>query len=102
MIKIMHGNVLDKLKILENESINCVVTSPPYWRLRDYNHSDQFGLEETPEQFIENFVMFLMKYIECLEKMELYLLILEIVILEVIPFLQRGEEVFIKMKRMKF
>lgn len=53
MIKIMHGNVLDKLKILENESINCVVTSPPYWRLRDYNHSDQFGLEETPEQFIE-------------------------------------------------
>ena len=36
MIKIMHGNVLDKLKILENESVNCVVTSPPYWRLRDY------------------------------------------------------------------
>ena len=53
MIKIMHGNVLDKLKILENESVNCVVTSPPYWRLRDYGSDQQIGLEETPEEFIE-------------------------------------------------
>ena len=45
MIKIMHGNVLDKLKILENESVNCVVTSPPYWRLRDYGSDQQIGLE---------------------------------------------------------
>ncbi len=54
MIKIMHGNVLDKLKILENESVNCVVTSPPYWRLRDYGSDQQIGLEETPEEFIAN------------------------------------------------
>lgn len=53
MIKIMHGNVLDKLRILENESVNCVVTSPPYWRLRDYGSDQQIGLEETPEEFIE-------------------------------------------------
>lgn len=53
-IKLMHGNTAELLKTFENESINCVVTSPPYWRLRDYGHTEQIGLEETPEQFINN------------------------------------------------
>jgi len=34
--KIIHGNTLDVLKELPSESVNCVVTSPPYWGLRDY------------------------------------------------------------------
>jgi DNA modification methylase len=31
-----------------------VMTSPPYWNLRDYDHDDQLGLEETPEEYVEN------------------------------------------------
>ena len=34
--KIIQGNALNILKTLPAESINCVVTSPPYWGLRDY------------------------------------------------------------------
>lgn len=36
MNKIIQGNALEVLKTLESESVNCVVTSPPYWSLRDY------------------------------------------------------------------
>lgn len=53
-MKIMHGDVRVKLKELENSSVDCIVTSPPYWRLRDYGHNEQMGLEETPEEFIKN------------------------------------------------
>ena len=45
MIKIMHGNSLEVLKTLEDESIDCVVTSPPYWQIRDYGVSGQIGIE---------------------------------------------------------
>jgi site-specific DNA-methyltransferase (cytosine-N4-specific) len=38
------------------DSIDCVVTSPPYWGLRDYGHADQLGLERTPEQYVANMV----------------------------------------------
>ena len=41
---------------LENESVHCVVTSPPYWGLRDYGTNGQLGLEPTPEQYVENIV----------------------------------------------
>ena len=41
---------------LADESVHCVVTSPPYWGLRDYGIGDQLGLEPTPEQFVENMV----------------------------------------------
>jgi len=36
MIKLIHGDCLNVLKKIESESINCVITSPPYWNLRDY------------------------------------------------------------------
>ncbi len=54
MIKIMHGDANEKIKLLNDKSINCVVTSPPYFRLRDYGHEKQLGIEETPEEFISN------------------------------------------------
>jgi len=53
---ILHGDVLDKLQELEPESIQCVVTSPPYWGLRDYGTDGQLGLEETPEEYVEKMV----------------------------------------------
>ena len=56
MNNILQGNVNDKLKEIESDSIQCVVTSPPYWGLRDYGTDDQLGLEETPEEYVENMV----------------------------------------------
>jgi len=53
---ILNGNVNDKLKEIKSDSIQCVVTSPPYWGLRDYGEGKQLGLEETPEEFVENLV----------------------------------------------
>jgi len=53
---ILQGSVFDRLKDIEDESIQCVVTSPPYWGLRDYGEDEQLGLEETPEEFVDNLV----------------------------------------------
>ena len=49
MNEIIKGNCLTKLQKLEDQSVNCCVTSPPYWGLRDYGHKDQLGLERTPD-----------------------------------------------------
>lgn len=50
--KIYNENCLTGLKKLPDNSIDCCVTSPPYFGLRDYGNTEQIGLEETPEQFI--------------------------------------------------
>ena len=51
--KIIVGHSKDALKYLANGSIQTVVTSPPYWGLRDYGDENQIGLETTPQEFIE-------------------------------------------------
>jgi len=56
MITILHGNCLDKLKELPEQSINTCITSPPYWGLRNYQEEEQFGMENTPAEFVENLV----------------------------------------------
>ena len=53
---VMIGDCLEKLKELPDESVNTCVTSPPYWNLRDYGVSNQLGLEDTPEEFVDNLV----------------------------------------------
>jgi site-specific DNA-methyltransferase (adenine-specific) len=50
---IVRGDALKVLKRLPSESIDCVVTSPPYWSLRDYGVTGQLGLEESPDMYIE-------------------------------------------------
>ena len=55
-VTLYKGNSLDVLKTLPDESINCVVTSPPYYNLRDYGHKDQLGLEATLHEYIVNLV----------------------------------------------
>jgi len=55
-IKIEQGNCLEVLKEMPEQSVNTCVTSPPYWGLRDYGESDQLGLEDTPEEYVENMV----------------------------------------------
>lgn len=54
--KVLQGDCIESLKTLDDESVNCCVTSPPYWGLRDYGESDQLGLEETPEEYVTNMV----------------------------------------------
>jgi len=55
-IEILQGDCIESLKKLEDQSINTCITSPPYWNLRDYYESGQLGLEDTPEEFVENLV----------------------------------------------
>jgi len=54
--QIIQGDVLDCLKNIPDQSVQCVVTSPPYWGLRDYNVSGQLGLESSPDEFVDNLV----------------------------------------------
>lgn len=51
-----NGGVLEVLASLPAESVHCVVTSPPYWGLRDYGVDGQIGLEPTPEAYVARMV----------------------------------------------
>ena len=48
-----NGDALSVLKILPDRSIDCVITSPPYWALRDYGVEGQLGLEPTFQEYLE-------------------------------------------------
>lgn len=56
MNKIVQGDALQVLKTLLDEIVDCVITSPPYWGLRDYGVEKQLGLEKTPEEYVANLV----------------------------------------------
>jgi DNA modification methylase len=56
LISLYHGEVREVLRQLPEESVHCVVTSPPYWSLRDYGVEGQLGLEATPEEYLANMV----------------------------------------------
>jgi DNA modification methylase len=49
---IICGSAHDALAQIKSESVNCCVTSPPYWGLRDYGVEGQLGLEKTPEEYV--------------------------------------------------
>ncbi len=53
---VLLGDCIEQLATVEAESVQCCVTSPPYWGLRDYGHAGQIGLEATPALFIERMV----------------------------------------------
>lgn len=50
--KIYLGDSLKVLKTFPSESIDCVITSPPYWGLRDYGNDNQLGLEKNFQEYI--------------------------------------------------
>lgn len=50
---IINREALYALRELPSESVNCCVTSPPYYGLRDYGLDMQIGREDTPEQYID-------------------------------------------------
>lgn len=50
------GDALECLRQLPDESVNCCITSPPYWGLRDYGVPGQIGLEATPDEYVARMV----------------------------------------------
>lgn len=51
------GHATEIARDLPDASVDCIVTSPPYWGLRDYGHPDQLGSEPTVDEFIGNLVV---------------------------------------------
>lgn len=51
-VTLHHGQALDVLRTLPDGSVNCCVTSPPYFGLRDYGVDGQLGLEKTPAEYV--------------------------------------------------
>lgn len=52
-VRIIVGDALEQLRILPDESVHCVISSPPYWGAqRDYGNAGQLGMEKTPEGFV--------------------------------------------------
>lgn len=55
--KIYNEDALSLLKRMDDNSIDCVVTSPPYYALRKYTDNDlEIGREQTPSEYIDNLV----------------------------------------------
>jgi DNA modification methylase len=54
--QILHGDVRERLEDLKPGSVQCVVTSPPYWGLRDYGVDGQVGREPSLDAFIDAMV----------------------------------------------
>ncbi|MDY0210213.1 MAG: site-specific DNA-methyltransferase [Acholeplasma sp.] len=56
MNELLHIDALSGLKSLEDESVDCIITSPPYYQLRDYGSDLQIGLENSFQEYIDNLV----------------------------------------------
>ena len=54
--RIHQGDALSVLPTLDAGSVQCCVTSPPYWGLRDYGIDGQLGLEPTPDAYVASMV----------------------------------------------
>lgn len=55
-VRLYLGDVVSVLRKLPSKSVQCVITSPPYWGLRDYGHGGQIGSEKTPQEFVAKMV----------------------------------------------
>ena len=53
-VEILVGDSRDLLSQMPAQSVQCCVTSPPYWGLRDYEHSEQIGAEPSPDDYVKN------------------------------------------------
>jgi site-specific DNA-methyltransferase (cytosine-N4-specific) len=52
-ITLHHGDAIDVLAGMPDRTVDCCVTSPPYFGLRDYGHDGQYGLESSPAEYVE-------------------------------------------------
>jgi len=55
-VEIIHGDCRAALEFMPSTSVNCIVTSPPYFGLRDYGVDGQIGLEATPDAYVAEMV----------------------------------------------
>lgn len=55
-LSVLVGDCIEQMRALPDASVNCCVTSPPYFRLRDYGVAGQIGLEDTPDAFVARLV----------------------------------------------
>ena len=53
---IIQGDALEEMRKLPDESVDCCITSPPYYGLRDYGVPGQIGLEASPEEYVGKLV----------------------------------------------
>ena len=51
--QIITGDCIEQLRELPDESVQCCITSPPYWNLRDYGVENQIGLEENIQDYLD-------------------------------------------------
>lgn len=55
-VSLLLGDASEQLRALPAKSVACVVSSPPYYSLRDYGHDGQIGLEDTPDEYVARLV----------------------------------------------
>lgn len=55
-VRILQGDCIDVMKTLPPDSVDCIVTSPPYWGLRDYGVDGQIGLEQSLGEHLDKMV----------------------------------------------
>jgi len=55
--RIINGSAEEELKKIPDNLVNCIITSPPYWGLRDYEADGQIGLEESLDEYIERLLL---------------------------------------------
>lgn len=55
-VRVLVGDSRQVLGRIEPGIVQCCVTSPPYWGLRNYDHGDQIGAESSPEEYVSNLV----------------------------------------------
>ncbi|OQX99490.1 MAG: hypothetical protein B6I24_02525 [Bacteroidetes bacterium 4572_128] len=51
--KIINGDIRN-MPIIDDESVQLILTSPPYWQLKDYGHNNQIGYNDIYEKYINN------------------------------------------------
>lgn len=71
---VLIGNAINCLKRIPSNSISCIVTSPPYWNLKDYYVLEQIGKEKTPEEYIEKMLNISKELLRILKKDGTYFL----------------------------
>ena len=52
-VRLLLGDALEHAQQMPTASAECIVTSPPYYGLRDYGVDGQYGLEETPREYVD-------------------------------------------------
>ena len=59
---LLEGDVFDRIKHIDDESIQCIIAGPPYFHLRNYGMEDQLGLEKSFEEYLKKLQMLMVEF----------------------------------------